>query len=461
MKKLFISILLTAFATLIGYAGPNPVLQNAYTTNNATVADAYVRTISRSITNGLATTNYVNVATNTLIITSNQIANNTISSNKLDAVAYAAFIGGGTSTANPYALTNSETRSVALLSDVTIGGSLNAGDTALRILNGSLVTDSYVTIGVGLGVDETALTIANGDLVVGIGGRYFGNGSGLTDIQGSSIAAGTISTNRMDPTAYVAFIGGGIGGTMTNNTELPGVVVGSGIGTNLSSLVTVAGLTMTASYNDILLGSGANGGSLWLHDPAYGNYGQLYYYQDAFRISTDFHIAGELFLGNGLTSDGNVTLGTNALFIGNGVAITNLNLGEITSSIIFVSTTGNDTTGNGTYEKPYQTLLKAQTVAVAGTTICVGPGQWLESDLGKDDVGWELSRGTVIGNAVDGHAPVFTAADISFVVSGFGQILATNTPVTATGSGLIVLDGAFLNYATDPIQQIQGTWRTP
>lgn len=47
-------------------------------------------------------------------------------------------------------------------------------------------------------------------------------------------------------------------------------------------------------------------------------------------------------------------------------------------AIIYVRTTGNDTTGNGLTGAPYKTLVKALTVAVAGDTILMGAGTYAE-----------------------------------------------------------------------------------
>lgn len=47
-------------------------------------------------------------------------------------------------------------------------------------------------------------------------------------------------------------------------------------------------------------------------------------------------------------------------------------------AIIYVRTTGNDTTGNGSTGTPYKTLVKALTVAVAGDTILMGAGTYAE-----------------------------------------------------------------------------------
>ena len=136
--------------------------------------------------------------------------------------------------------------------DSGTSGALTNNDTRIVALN------NQVVIGGVLGVDDAALTITNGDLVVSSAGKYFGNGSTLTNLHGSnSIAAGTIDTNKMDATAYAAFVGGGT--TYTNNTGLPGVVLGSGIGTNMTTLATQAGLAA---------GSYAQPHSVWLAKPS-------------------------------------------------------------------------------------------------------------------------------------------------------------------------------------------------
>lgn len=80
---------------------------------------------------------------------------------------------------------------------------------------------------------------------------YIGDGTFITNLHGANIqiltisnaaiANATISTNKMDATAYAAFIGGGTGTTYTNNTtDLPGVIIGSGIGTNLTIVTNIA-----------------------------------------------------------------------------------------------------------------------------------------------------------------------------------------------------------------------------
>lgn len=56
---------------------------------------------------------------------------------------------------------------------------------------------------------------------------------------------------------------------------------------------------------------------------------------------------------------------------------------------IYVSKLGNDTTGTGTFNNPYLTCLKANSVAIENTTIYVDAGTYAESDfLFKPNVNW-------------------------------------------------------------------------
>lgn len=101
--------------------------------------------------------------------------------------------GGGTSGA----LTNNDTRQVTLTDRLTIG----SGATDGRIILTDGEAKSYTAI-------------------VGDSGWQFSqpieaNGSLLTALSGANITAGTISTNKMDATAYAAFIGGGGSGDVT------------------------------------------------------------------------------------------------------------------------------------------------------------------------------------------------------------------------------------------------------
>jgi hypothetical protein len=53
----------------------------------------------------------------------------------------------------------------------------------------------------------------------------------------------------------------------------------------------------------------------------------------------------------------------------------------ITGPAIYVATTGNDTTGDGSTAKPYRTVSHALSLAESGTTIAIGPGTYNEGGI--------------------------------------------------------------------------------
>ena len=95
------------------------------------------------------------------------------------------------------ALTNNDTRAVTF-------------DTSLTIGAGSAANSIHPSAGL---LTFSNSILANGSYIKGrsiIGTNFVGNGASLTNLHGSnSITAGTIDTNRMDATAYAAFVGGG------------------------------------------------------------------------------------------------------------------------------------------------------------------------------------------------------------------------------------------------------------
>ena len=154
-----------------------------------------------------------------------------------------AYLSNTNSSGTSGALTNNDTRAVTF-------------DTSLTIGAGSAANSIHPSAGL---LTFSNSILANGSYIKGhsiIGTNFVGNGASLTNLHGSnSISAGTIDTNKMDATAYAAFVGGGT--TYTNNASgLPGVVLGSGIGTNMSTLATQAGLA-AGSYdiNTVIYGT--------------------------------------------------------------------------------------------------------------------------------------------------------------------------------------------------------------
>jgi hypothetical protein len=299
MKKLFISILLVAFATLIGCAGPNPIRQNPYTTNYATAADAYARTAVASITNGLATTNYVNVATNGLATAFANYASTNyviaatndliITTNKIDATFYNLVTNIGSGGGTPNALTNNETRNTTFINSLTASNVTAKYLTLVDFVDGTLVpfysTDFELNLS-QLNISANGLYAAY-SVTVAPGGSFYGDGTGITGITGSnSIAAGTIDTNRMDATAYAAFIGGGTPDALTNNN---------------ATAVTLAD-NLTVSGGLLTLGAGSA--------------------QNTLQASAALVTVSASITANGSNIRGRTIIGTN--FVGNGASLTNI-----------------------------------------------------------------------------------------------------------------------------------------
>ena len=297
MKKLFISILLVAFATLIGCAGPNPIRQNPYTTNYATAADAYARTAVASITNGLATTNYVNVATNGLATAFANYASTNyviaatndliITTTKIDATVYNLVTNIGSGGGTSGALTNNETRNTTFINSLTASNVTAKYLTLVDFVDGTLVP--FYSADFELNLSQLNIS-ANGlyaaySVTVAPGGSFYGDGTGITGITGSnSIAAGTIDTNRMDATAYAAFIGGG--DALTNNN---------------ATAVTLAD-NLTVSGGLLTLGAGSA--------------------QNTLQASAALVTVSASITANGSNIRGRTIIGTN--FVGNGASLTNI-----------------------------------------------------------------------------------------------------------------------------------------
>ena len=104
-----------------------------------------------------------------------------------------AYLSNTNSSGTSGALTNNDTRAVAF-------------DTSLTIGAGSAANSIHPSAGL---LTFSNSILANGSYIKGhsiIGTNFVGNGASLTNLHGSnSITAGTIDTNRMDATAYVAF----------------------------------------------------------------------------------------------------------------------------------------------------------------------------------------------------------------------------------------------------------------
>lgn len=128
--------------------------------------------------------------------------------------------GGGTSGA----LTNDDTRNVSLAKTLTLGsaatdGSITLTDGDTRSFSATISADGWIF---EQPVEATG---------------FIGDGSNLTDLSGSAITSGTISSNKMDATAHVAY---------ANDVTAAGLAAGSHV---------IDGRLMT---NNVILISGTN-----------------------------------------------------------------------------------------------------------------------------------------------------------------------------------------------------------
>src|SRR4051794_20264415 len=93
---------------------------------------------------------------------------------------------------------------------------------------------------------------------------------------------------------------------------------------------------------------------------------------------------------------------------------------------LYVSTTGSDSTGDGTQAKPWQTISKAAGLVVAGDTVLIAPGTYAES-ITIDD-----KHGT------SGNPITFLASGPGVVIDGTAS---SRDAVFVTFSSYVVLDG--------------------
>ena len=222
MKKILAIICLLASASIV----LAQYRQNSVTTNAEAAMVAFIDSRVVSPTNGITAGAATNIAAYQAQIATNQLN-----------IAMPARLN--------YPLTNGDTRNVNF-SISTIGGI-------------EFIANTFNSGSGDLGVSsETANDYIN---FIGI---MRGNGSSLTNLHGTNIQAltisngvianGTISTNKMDATAYAAFIGGGSGSASNAVARIStnGVAVLDGV-TNLN-IITGTGMTITTTNGNQTVG---------------------------------------------------------------------------------------------------------------------------------------------------------------------------------------------------------------
>ena len=122
--------------------------------------------------------------------------------------------------------------------------------------------------------------------------------------------------------------------------------------------------------------------------------------------------------------------------------------------VLFVATTGSDTTGTiGNIAKPYLTLEAAKTASVNGDLIYVYPGTYnvtttATEGLAKDGIGYYFSPKTIINKTTSG--PIFYADGFiyGFNVYGYGNFNKTTNTGIIFGSNNILVYGSVTAFGS-------------
>lgn len=119
----------------------------------------------------------------------------------------------------------------------------------------------------------------------------------------------------------------------------------------------------------------------------------------------------------------------------------------LTGNVLYVDdVNGNDGTAvSGDLNKPYLTLLAAQTAASIGDTIVVYPGTYTTGALGKNRVNWYFFPGAQVSFTVTGWSIPLSGSSQSYSVYGFGEFVSVSNFVTLQSSGDYYIESVSMN----------------
>ena len=119
----------------------------------------------------------------------------------------------------------------------------------------------------------------------------------------------------------------------------------------------------------------------------------------------------------------------------------------LTGNVLYVDdVNGNDGTAvSGDLNKPYLTLLAAQTAASIGDTIVVYPGTYTTGALGKNRVNWYFFPGAQVSFTVTGWSIPLSGSGQSYSVYGFGEFVSVSNFVTLQSSGDYYIESVSMN----------------
>lgn len=163
----------------------------------------------------------------------------------------------------------------------------------------------------------------------------------------------------------------------------------SGVGTMQCS-VTNSANTRFFDYTEDALSVSATSNTIAFTVPPYG----WYKFAGQTTVLTEGNQALFYYATNGsvsfATTAGTVTDGATQT----GLAAGSYAVGGWSTNIIYVAKNGSDSTGSGSYLKPFLTLTNAKQQAVIGQTIHVAPGLYTnQNNLSKNGVNWHYEAG--------------------------------------------------------------------
>jgi hypothetical protein len=265
------------FVTATCFAGANPVLQNTYTTNVQTAADAYVASLLTNQNNSIYASNLVVNGTVTIVNTNSSITipitvnySNTYGglivqniSGATNASADIAVVNNAGSSSNfnlTMGINSSNFNSTTSFPGGTntgyilmTGNYLNTnGGMPANLFIGTMQTGSIINFSVSSGGAGTNMTLSSNSLSLAVGMTFTGNGNGLTNLSVTSVTNNVITNSTILYTNSYQTINGTVTTTTAvvttygNNTVTNGILnngtifVAStlGVSTNLFTVYT-------------------------------------------------------------------------------------------------------------------------------------------------------------------------------------------------------------------------------
>ena len=281
-------------------------------------------------------------------------------------------------------------------------GSFTLGEGATTTL------DSQVAIGYN--------ATANSSFDISIGGNS--NASG-----GNSVAIGRSANAGADGIAIGMASAGANGVTMGQSSAATGNGVSIGYDSETpASSISLGANAKSSGANSITLN--ANGSAT---STSTANALKVFITSNS---TPDFEITNTHITASGNISGSSISTASFGTYLGDGSQLTGIVTATDLSSSIFVSPSGNDTTGTvGDLMKPFKTLNSASQAATTGSTIFVYPGTYTAEaeNLAFEGGSYYFYPGTVVSKSAAGDVFNITDFNVGFNVYGHADFYLTSS----------------------------------